>query len=79
MARLEEEALRDLRHPFIRNLADLGASIQAVPEPPEPSIEIIEEIEKVKNISLELITHLKEKTEDLEKLDETVVEQLVAQ
>jgi restriction endonuclease Mrr len=79
VARLEEEALRDLRHPSRSKFLDLEASIQAVPKPPEPSIEIIEEIEKVKNISPELIKHLKEKTDDLEKLNETVVEQLVAE
>lgn len=79
VANIEAEGLRDLRHPSRKIFTDLRASITAIPKPPEPKLELIEEIEKVNNISPELIAHLKEKTEDLEKLNETVVEQLVAE
>lgn len=79
VAELEAEALRDLRQPSRQNIADLMTDIRAISKPPEPSIELVEEIEKVKNISPDLIKHLKERTEDLEKINETVVEQLVAE
>jgi DNA-binding Lrp family transcriptional regulator len=73
VAEIEVEALRDLRD------RPIEAVIHAIPEPPEPNLELIEEIERVKQISPELIKHLKERTEDLEKINETVVEQLVAE
>lgn len=79
VAKIEAEALRDLRHPSRSRFLDLGAHIHAIPEPPEPAIELIEQIQKVERISPELIKHLKERTDDLEKVNERIFEQLVAE
>lgn len=76
VAEIETEALRDLRHP---SLSRSLAHIHAIPEPPKPAIELTEEIEKVIQISPELIKHLKERTDDLEKVNEEIFEQLVAE
>ncbi|MHA2407219.1 MAG: restriction endonuclease [Candidatus Ranarchaeia archaeon] len=78
VAQIEADALRDLRQASRSRFLE-ETHIQAIPEPPEPAIELVEQIQKVEQISPELIKHLKERIEDLEKVNERVFEQLVAE